>query len=147
MNIVCCTRCKKIFNGFGVGLCLECQDYVEECYDKVYRYVSTHPGASSSDASKATGVEEDLICSFIKTGRLVCQGLNVSCAQCGKEISGGTYCERCTALLRQGLTGNIVETKGTEKVSELKEAGKTGANVAFSKKRGRMHVNIRRDEE
>jgi len=134
MGIICCNRCRKIFDSFGSTLCYDCQSHIENCYEKVRKYAFVNQSQSVYEIAEATGVEEKLILSFVKEGKLSLMAVKIHCAKCGAVISQGTYCEECIAMLQHGLMDGIEPVKDVKREEPVKK-GK------------RIHVNIRRNEE
>ncbi len=102
-----CKRCGRIYQKVGrEQVCPACRREEEELYQKVREYVSQHRGATIVEVSEATGVDPDLVLQFLREGRLtVVSGGNMRypCERCGREITSGRFCDRCTAELARGF--------------------------------------------
>ncbi|WP_052300662.1 TIGR03826 family flagellar region protein [Kyrpidia tusciae] len=111
-----CKRCGRIYRKVGrEQICPACRREEEELYQKVREYVSEHRGATIMEVSEATGVDPDLVLQFLREGRLtVVSGENMRypCERCGREITSGRFCDRCTAELARGLAPPKKEEDG-----------------------------------
>ncbi|MDI3327905.1 MAG: flagellar protein [Alicyclobacillaceae bacterium] len=107
MDFANCKRCGRIYRKVhGESVCPSCRREEEELYQKVRAYVSEHRGATIMEVSEATGVDPDLVLKFLREGRLaVVSGKNLKypCERCGREITVGRFCDRCTAELAKGF--------------------------------------------
>lgn len=65
-----CRECGNLFAFLPRGVCGGCIDRREAAYEAVRDWLRENPGASVRDASEATGVEQSLIASFVREGRL-----------------------------------------------------------------------------
>jgi len=65
-----CTGCGMLFGFLPRGYCSDCLDARDEAFRTVREWLFDNSGASIGEASKATGVEDALIMSFIREGRL-----------------------------------------------------------------------------
>jgi hypothetical protein len=65
-----CRSCGGLFPFLPRGVCAECIDLRERRYREVREWLLDNRGASILQACEATGVEESLILSFIREGRL-----------------------------------------------------------------------------
>lgn len=77
--------------------------------------------ATIPQIEKATGVEEELILKFIKSGRLQVThfpNLGYPCDRCGKIIQKGKLCESCAGSLRKDLEIHNVEEERKKKLSQ-----------------------------
>lgn len=109
MELDNCPVCGSIFykNQFN-QLCPKCKKEEEKLYDTVYQYMRKRENraATMNQIVEATGVPEETILKFIKTGRLkIAQfpNLGYPCDKCGKVIRTGKLCEPCSTTLKQDL--------------------------------------------
>ncbi|MDI3257726.1 MAG: hypothetical protein QJR01_08410 [Kyrpidia sp.] len=107
MDFANCKRCGRIYRRIaGELVCPACRREEEELYQKVRDYVAEHRGATIMEVAEATGVDADLVLQFLREGRLaVVSGENMRypCERCGREITTGRFCERCTAELARAF--------------------------------------------
>lgn len=97
------TYCEKcggvmIFKGVGEYQCEECGNLEYDDYGKVRNYVEKHPGATSAQASAATGVTQKSIRSMLKEERLEIAANSTTflkCESCGTKIRSGRFCKKC----------------------------------------------------
>lgn len=97
------TYCEKcggvmIFKGVGEYRCEECGSLEYDDYGKVRNYVEQHPGATSAQASAATGVTQKSIRGMLKEERLEIAANSTTflkCESCGTKIRSGRFCKRC----------------------------------------------------
>ena len=68
--IQACKGCGGLFAYLPRGLCADCLDVREERFRVVREWLIDNRGASIAGAAAATGIEEALIASFIREGRL-----------------------------------------------------------------------------
>lgn len=104
-----CPKCDAIFvkNKFRV-LCQKCWKEEEEAYETVYQFIRKRENrtATMQQVEEATGVEEELILKFVKTGRLKLAqfpNLGYPCDKCGKIIQKGKLCNPCADTLKKEL--------------------------------------------
>lgn len=135
MGLRNCTRCGQVFASDSDKICSDCKDQEEKDFEKVKEYIWEEGQASIPKIHEATGVEEKMIQKFIREGRLVDLGLEltIECKRCGQAITSGDYCESCRDEMVSGLTGK--ETKSNKENKENKK--KIG---------GRMHYKRRNKE-
>ncbi|MBF8982985.1 MerR family transcriptional regulator [Lutibacter sp. B2] len=111
-----CKQCGRIFQYTGVTqICSRCHKKDDEEYQMVKEYVYDHRGATITEISEETGVDEDRILRYIRAGKLEIIGedssILIQCERCGKGIRTGRFCDPCIAELRSGLAGTKVEKK------------------------------------
>ncbi len=108
MSLKPCPRCGKLFSNVIDGVCKNCLDYEEECFDKVSHYVRENPYSTAEVIAEETEVSKTLILKFIREGRLIpTEGLKgaIKCHRCSKPISAGKYCEKCATNITQKIHG------------------------------------------
>lgn len=108
-DLVNCSSCGKIMvrNQFR-DICQECYNEEERQFDIVYKYMRKRQNraATMNQVVEATGVSEELILKFIKSGRIqVTQfpNLGYPCEKCGKIIQKGKLCEACSTELKNDM--------------------------------------------
>lgn len=97
------TYCEKcggvmVFKGVGEYKCEECGNLDYDDYGKVRNYVEKHPGATSAQASAATGVTQKSIRGMLKEERLEIAANSTTflkCESCGTKIRSGRFCKKC----------------------------------------------------
>lgn len=126
-DLVNCPSCGKIMvkNSFR-DICHDCYKEEEKLFEIVYKYMRKRENRAATirQVVEATGVSEDLLLKFIKSGRIqVTQfpNLGYPCDQCGRIIRTGKLCERCQENLREELSEF---QKEEERKKELKEREK-----------------------
>ncbi|QXM05162.1 TIGR03826 family flagellar region protein [Crassaminicella indica] len=114
-----CKECGRLFQYTGISkICPRCQKKDEEDFKVVREYIYENEGATLTEVSEETGVDEDKILRFLREGRLEIVGENsaliLECERCGKPIRTGRFCDACAHELQAGLKS------GFEKVDRLK---------------------------
>lgn len=105
-----CPNCNQLFVKNSIrDLCDSC--YKEELsqFDQVYDYIRKRENRTATmiQVVNATGVSEELIYKFIRTGRLrIAQfpNLGYPCQKCGTLIKDGKLCSNCKDDLTNQLT-------------------------------------------
>lgn len=104
-----CPKCGNLFMKTNLrDICQNCWKEEEKAYETVYTYMRKRENRAATipQIEKATGVEEELILKFIKTGRLQVTNfpnLGYPCDRCGRIIQKGKLCESCAGNLRKDL--------------------------------------------
>jgi hypothetical protein len=65
-----CRECGRLYGFLPRGVCVDCQDLRERRFQEVKAYLADTPGASILQTAADTGVDEGLIVSWIREGRL-----------------------------------------------------------------------------
>ncbi|QZY54323.1 TIGR03826 family flagellar region protein [Crassaminicella profunda] len=130
-----CKECGKLFQYNGISkICPRCRRKDEDAFKAVREYIYENTGATLTEVSEETGVDEDKILRFLREGRLEIIGENsallLECERCGKAIRTGRFCDECAQELKNGLKD------GFEKVDRLKSKG--------DKQRERMYTAERK---
>ena len=110
MELDNCPNCEAIFvkSAFR-DVCEVCAKEEEADFEEVYQFIRKRNNrtASMDQVIEATGVKEERIIKFVKTGRLrLAQfpNLGVPCETCGAPVKdGGRLCASCTDGLRKDL--------------------------------------------
>lgn len=104
-----CPKCNEIFakNQFR-DICQNCWKEEEKAYETVYQFIRKRENrtAKTLEVVEATGVKEELILKFIKSGRLKLAhfpNLGYPCEKCGTSIREGKICGGCADELRKDL--------------------------------------------
>lgn len=110
-----CPNCGDIFvkNNYR-DLCQKCWKEEEASFDKVYKFIRQRENrmATIHQVEEGTGVDEELILKFIKTGRLkIAQmpNLGYPCEKCGTAIQKGKLCTSCADALKKELDRFSIE--------------------------------------
>ncbi|NPV28898.1 MAG: MerR family transcriptional regulator [Firmicutes bacterium] len=99
-----CPECGKVFAFVTRNLCPDCLEKEEISFQRVEKYLEENPGATVLEVSRATGVSEQKIVSFLREGRLIPAGQPLlECERCRKPISSGRFCPECRAALSSSL--------------------------------------------
>ena len=113
-----CPRCKRIFNYTGFPICQDCVKEDETVFEGVRTFIKENPDSALAVISEKTGVSAKKILRYVREGRLeVSKGMHgeVVCANCGKPITKGKYCDKCVIELNnkvdQVFTGPIAPVK------------------------------------
>jgi flagellar operon protein (TIGR03826 family) len=123
MNLENCPNCGSLFvkNRFR-DICEKCYREEEKQFEKVYTYIRKRENrmATMSQVVQATGVEEQLIIKFIKTGRLQLAqfpNLGYPCDRCGTLIREGKLCLNC----KEDLSKQLEELKKEEDMNKHRQ--------------------------
>ncbi|WP_367946569.1 TIGR03826 family flagellar region protein [Bacillus sp. V59.32b] len=109
MELTNCPNCDTLFvKSKFRDVCESCYKEEEKNFEKVYQFIRKRENRSAlmPQVVEATGVDEDLIIKFIKTGKLrVSQfpNLGTPCEKCGKVTQNGRMCDDCSGSLRSEL--------------------------------------------
>ncbi len=104
-----CPNCGALFVRTQFrDVCDNCYKEEEAQFEKVYQFVrkSKNRTATIPTIVEETGVDEDLILRFIKSGRLrTANNPNIGypCEKCGTLINSGRLCENCSHSIRSDL--------------------------------------------
>lgn len=117
IDVVNCPKCGSIYikNKFR-DVCDDCFKKEEEEFDKVYQFlrIRKNRAATIPRIVEATGVDEELLLKFIRTGRLkvaTFPNLGYPCDKCGTLIRKGKLCDECSTELREELEAFQKEEK------------------------------------
>ena len=104
-----CPNCDSLFlrNKFQ-DVCQACYKEEEKIFEMVYQYIRKKENRTATIAQvvEDTGVDEDLLMKFIRTGKLKLAqfpNLGYKCEKCGQLIREGKLCMGCTNQLRKQL--------------------------------------------
>ena len=94
-----CARCHRLFEKVAFEeVCPTCFAIEEEEFRRIKEYLLQHPGASSNEVMRHTGVSLKTIKRYLREDRLEIVGDNkglIRCLICGKPINSGYYCDGC----------------------------------------------------
>ncbi len=128
MVLANCSNCGRVFVKTSIrDICEECYKNEEEAFEKVNRFLKKRENRTASMAQivEATGVPEELILKFIRKGRIrLVQFPNLAypCEKCGRPITKGRICKKCSKELRQELEQFEREEKRKKEIEERKKA-------------------------
>ncbi|MFS0864959.1 TIGR03826 family flagellar region protein [Fredinandcohnia sp. 179-A 10B2 NHS] len=122
-----CPNCGAVFVKTNLrDVCDKCYKEEEVKYETVYKFIRIRENrtATLDEVVEGTGVEEELIIKFIRTGRLQLAqfpNLGYPCQKCRTIIREGKLCGDCSKDIRQQLT---TLEKEQERLKELSERDK-----------------------
>mgnify|MGYP001304112886 FL=1 len=128
MVLANCSNCGRVFVKTSIrDICEECYKNEEEAFEKVNRFLKKRENRTASMAQivEATGVPEELIFKFIRKGRtrlVLFPNLAYPCEKCGRPITKGRICKKCSKELRQELEQFEREEKRKKEIEERKKA-------------------------
>ncbi|WP_153126680.1 TIGR03826 family flagellar region protein [Peribacillus tepidiphilus] len=105
-----CPKCDKLFVQTKFrDVCDTCFKEEEKIFEMVYKYIRKKENRTATMAQvvEDTGVDEELLIKFVKTGRLKLAqfpNLGYPCEKCGATIKEGKLCGSCAELLRSELS-------------------------------------------
>lgn len=123
-----CPKCVTIFTKTPYrDVCHACFQEEEKLFEKVYQFIRKKENrtATIEQVIEATGVDEDLIIKYIKSGRLrLAQFPNIGykCDQCGVMIREGVLCGSCVDGLRSQLRTHQEEERRQQEIEERNRA-------------------------
>jgi hypothetical protein len=106
-----CEKCGKVFTAQAVEiLCAECTISEAKDLKKVTDFLRDNPLASIMEVNQKTGVKQQQLFRFIKSGSLKMRrpAEDFKCRLCGKDIKKGTLCDACRSKVEgmQKKAGN-----------------------------------------
>lgn len=122
-----CPNCGSLFVKTNLrDVCETCYKEEELAFEKVYTFIRKRENRTATifEASMGTGVDEELIIKFIKTGRLQLAqfpNLGYPCQKCHTLIRKGTLCNDCSNEIRSELS---TFEKEQERMKEQREREK-----------------------
>ncbi|WP_299094872.1 TIGR03826 family flagellar region protein [uncultured Metabacillus sp.] len=130
-----CPTCNALFvrTPFRV-VCDACFLEEEKAYETVYRFLRKRDNrkAMLHEVVAETGVAEDLVLKFIRTGRIQLvnfPNLGYPCDKCGKMIREERMCEGC----KKELTKQLRQIEQEEKISEQNKS-KSPSSTYYSQR-------------
>jgi protein-arginine kinase activator protein McsA len=139
MELRNCRKCQKLFISIsGRLICQECYEVEEEKYDRILKYLGTHPDASIKEICEATQNSEESVVELVKKGKIT---LNVSvvyrCEICGKKITSGKACPECRKKMEEELDKVIEKVKKEQGEAKARDLATKYALEIRSKRRRR----------
>lgn len=116
MDISNCPRCGKLFTRMSSPICEDCVKEEEELFQKVKQYIEENKDKNMMEVSEATGASMKKLMKYLREGRLeLSTGMSsdkaLKCAQCGKPITSGLYCDSCVIDINQSIDAIFNERK------------------------------------
>jgi hypothetical protein len=136
-------RCKicggdMIFQGVGEYQCEKCKSLEYDDYGKVRTYLELHRGATTSEISLATGVNQREINEMLREERFevsVDSRTFLKCEECGAEIGIGRLCPTCLRLKEAANNKKRKSEELEEKKKVMTGIGMEKRDVATGEKR------------
>lgn len=119
MNLMNCSKCKKLFVSIGRSICPECLERERNEFDMVRKYLAENPHSTASQIAEATGVQESVIIDLVKKGSISAEKAIIiyDCEICGRPIHSGRVCSIC----KEKLTTELKEGMGQPPFKKPKE--------------------------
>jgi hypothetical protein len=115
MPLANCPRCKQMFNKLtSIAICPSCHQQEESDFERVYRYLQTHPLETIDQVAEATEVEAAQILRFYQSGRLLAGEAGYPCQRCQAPTQRGVYCEKCTRELQTQMRSSLSGALGPD---------------------------------
>lgn len=117
-----CPKCGELFvKSQFRDICHKCWNEEETAFDTVYQFLRKRENRAATirQVDEATGIDEELIFKFVRTGRLKVThfpNLGYPCDKCGKLIREGKLCETCAAELRKELDLHKADEERREEI-------------------------------
>jgi flagellar operon protein (TIGR03826 family) len=130
-----CPKCNALFVQTQFrSVCDACFKKEEKAYETVYQFLRKRENrkAMLHEVVEATGVEEDLVLKFIRSGRIQLSNfpnLGYPCAKCGKTIKEDKICGSC----KQDIHKQLNQMEQVEKISERNKL-KTSSYTYYSQR-------------
>ena len=121
-----CPNCGALFVRTKFrDVCDACYKEEEAQFEKVYQFIrkTKNRTATLTEVVEGTGVEEELVLKFIKTGRLRTAhypNLGYPCEKCGTIIKTGRLCGNCADSIRSDLDHFEKETQHQQELKDKK---------------------------
>lgn len=108
------TYCEKcggvmIFKGVGEYKCEDCGFLDYDDYGKARNFLEKHPGATSAEVSRETGVSQKSIRDMLREERLEIapnSAVFLKCEICGESIRSGRFCKKCEISYHRRMEEN-----------------------------------------
>ena len=112
-----CDNCgeKVYYRGCGEFECKNCGQLQYDYFGKVKKYLEDHGPTPSGIISQETGVPQDVICRFLKKGRVEIpdgSSIYIKCEKCSCNIKYGRFCPQCAVELATGVKKVLAEDIG-----------------------------------
>jgi flagellar operon protein (TIGR03826 family) len=129
VDLINCPKCGSIYvkNKFR-DVCDACYKEEEKQFEAVYKFlrIRENRAATIPRVVEATGIDEDLLLKFIRTGRLkiaTFPNLGYPCDKCGSLIKKGKLCDDCAEDLRKELDFFNKEEKRKKELEDREKRG------------------------
>lgn len=139
VDLIDCPSCGAIYvkNKFR-DVCDACYKEEEQHYDAVYKFLRKRENRAATIPTviEETGIDEDLLLKFIRTGRLkvaTFPNLGYPCDKCGSLIKKGKLCNDCADELREELE-TFQKEENRKKELEKREKRSTYLTSAVRKR-------------
>lgn len=123
-EIANCPKCSALFNKTKYrDVCDACFKEEEQLYEMVYKYIRKRENrtATVDQIIEDTGIDEELLIKFIRTGRLkpsLYPNLHYKCEKCGTSITEGHLCAKCKSSFVSELKTFEHEERRKEEIKE-----------------------------
>ena len=131
MDLRNCPKCNRVFAYTGRELCSRCAKRDESDFERVKNYLYDNPGATMTEVSEETKVDEKQILRYLREGRIEIReddNLLLDCERCGTSIRAGRFCESCVIEMKKEFTAVLRPQKEDIKAKDLGRYG------------GKMHI-------
>ena len=136
MEVVACSRCRRLFNYIsGPKTCPACLEAMEEDFQKCKKYIQENKGATIGQVAEECEVSEKQIREWVRQERLeFAEGssIGVNCEKCGQMIRSGRFCEKCKAAMTNSLN-EVLEANKPKKLETPKKDPKDSPKMRFLK--------------
>ncbi|EWG11482.1 TIGR03826 family flagellar region protein [Cytobacillus firmus] len=124
-----CPKCDSIFVKTQFrDVCQDCWKEEEKDFETVYQFIRKRENRTATmiQVVEATGIEEDLILKFIRSGKLKLAqfpNLGYPCEKCGVSIREGKICKSCAGELRKSLQEFTAEEERRIEMAKREKQG------------------------
>lgn len=122
-----CPNCGALFVKTNLrDVCEKCYKEENQAFETVYKFIRKRENRTATiyEAAEGTGVDEELIIKFIRTGKLKLAqfpNLGYPCQKCRTIIREGILCDDCSKDLRSELS---IFKQEEERKKEIREREK-----------------------
>ncbi|MEH7381347.1 TIGR03826 family flagellar region protein [Bacillus sp. JJ1533] len=119
-----CPNCGAVFVKTNLrDVCEKCYKDEQIAFETVYKFIRKRENRTATifEASEGTGVDEELIIKFIRTGKLKLAqfpNLGYPCQKCRTIIREGILCDDCSKELRGELSTFEQEEERKKEIRE-----------------------------
>ncbi|MEH7225047.1 TIGR03826 family flagellar region protein [Bacillus sp. JJ1566] len=119
-----CPNCGGLFVKTNLrDVCEKCYKEENQAFETVYKFIRKRENRTATifEASEGTGVDEELIIKFIRTGKLKLAqfpNLGYPCQKCRTIIREGILCDDCSKELRSELSTFEQEEERKKEIRE-----------------------------
>jgi ribosomal protein L32/predicted RNA-binding Zn-ribbon protein involved in translation (DUF1610 family) len=127
-----CSQCGSVlvFKGVGEYQCEKCGQLEYDDYGKVRNYLEKCGGATTAQASEATGVSQKSIRDMLKEDKLEIAPISktfLQCEICGASIRSGRLCPKCEMDYHRNIEAQARVSHKYTGFSTQKPAGEDGS--------------------